>query len=177
MKNLSSFLLIAVLLTAFSYRSYSQDEKHDKGEAKGTKVAGGTLYGKEFTQGVKIIKIKEDIFDNPDSPGTLGNETYSLEGIVTDVCQSMGCWMMLSDPSDSNYQIRVQTLHKFFLPKDCTSSRAVVEGVFKVKKFSEEQARHLNDESKNSKIKSEDIIGPQTMPVIEATGIEILDKQ
>jgi hypothetical protein len=171
MKNLIGFFLFSFLfITIFSYRSYSQDEKHEKYEVKGTKVTGGMLYGSDLTPELKLYKL-QDIIDNPSE---LENKTVALEGTVGDVCKSSGCWIILYDGTN---EIRVQTLHKFFLPEECLSSKAIVEGMFKIKEITQEQARHYNDEAKNPKVKSEDIVGPQKIYVIEATGVKVLDKE
>jgi hypothetical protein len=163
------FFFVLLLITIFSYKSYSQDEKHEKYEVKGTKVAGGMLYGNELTPDLKLNKLQELI----DNSTEFENKTFAIEGTVSDVCKSSGCWIMLSDGTN---EIRVQTLHKFFLPEECLNNKAVVEGVFKIKEITQDMARHYNDEAKNPNVKSEDIVGPQKIYVIEATGVKILDK-
>ncbi|CAF3796574.1 unnamed protein product [Rotaria sp. Silwood1] len=93
-----------------------------------------------------------------------------VKGNVNDVCQAEGCWIILGD---GNKEITVKTLHVFVVPKDSYDNLAEVNGVFKIKEITEEQARHMNSESKNTKIKTEDIKGPQKVYTITATGIKL----
>ena len=79
--------------------------------------------------------------------------------------------------SDGTNEVRVVTLHKFLLPKDCATNNTTVEGTFKVKEITEEQAKHYNDEAKNPKVKTEDIKGPQKVYMIEASGVLIAEKK
>src|SRR4051794_26210650 len=55
-----------------------------------------------------------------------GDHPVKTEGKVTAVCQAMGCWMELSD-ADTQVHIRM-TGHSFFVPKNASGRRAVVEG-------------------------------------------------
>lgn len=128
--------------------------------------SGGTQYGEE----PKSTATTVSFIDLVTSPEKYENMEVVVTGNVNDVCAKEGCWMVLGNGSK---EILVKTLHVFVVPKDCYDNNAVVNGVFNVKEISEEQARHFNDESKTTKIKSEDIKGPQKMFVIKAAGIKL----
>jgi len=49
-----------------------------------------------------------------------------IEGVVAAVCQSMGCWMQLSDDA-GRVHIRMHG-HAFFIPRNATGRRATVQG-------------------------------------------------
>jgi hypothetical protein len=48
------------------------------------------------------------------------------EGVVSAVCQSMGCWMEIRDEAGQAH-IKMAG-HSFFVPKDASGHRAVVQG-------------------------------------------------
>ena len=126
----------------------------------------GTLYG-EAPKSTATVVTFADLVASPDK---YENVEVIVTGNVNDVCAKEGCWMVLGN---GEKEILIKTLHVFVVPKDCYDNTAVVNGVFNLKEISEEQARHFNDESKTTKIKSSDIIGPQKMFVIKAAGIEL----
>src|SRR5262249_53776806 len=54
------------------------------------------------------------------------NATVTTEGRVTAVCQAMGCWMEISDAAGEAH-VRMSG-HSFFIPKNASGRRAVVQG-------------------------------------------------
>lgn len=133
--------------------------------AKDTKT-DGKLYGEAPKSSATVVAFA----DLMAAPENFDGKEVVVKGNVNDVCQAEGCWLVLGD---GKKEVLVKTLHVFVVPKDSYDNAAEVNGVFKIKEISEEQARHLNDESKNSKIKSEDIKGPQKTFLIEASGIKL----
>lgn len=59
-------------------------------------------------------------------PGRYAAKTVRTEGVVSAVCQSMGCWMEIAD--DSGQAHIKMAGHSFFIPKDASGHRAVVQG-------------------------------------------------
>ncbi len=141
-------------------------------EPAGIKMNDGILYGKNYDENMQVINFS-DFMTNANANDNNG-KVVLLKGNVSEVCQEMGCWMMMSEGKD---KIRVTTSHNFFLPKDIAGSNAIVIGTFKVTEISEEEARHYNEESKNPAVKTEDIKGPQKEYEIEAFGIKILNPE
>ncbi len=144
----------------------AMDMKSD--EPVGVKVADGMLYGKDYDRSVNFTEFA----DLMKEPSANNEKTILLKGSVAEVCQSMGCWMTMTE---GNNTVRIKTLHEFFLPKDIAGRNAIVSGKFKVTEITEEQAKHYLEESKNPSMKPEDIKGPQKAYEIEATGITILE--
>jgi len=127
---------------------------------------GGTLYGEAPKSTATTVAFADLVA----SPEKYENVEVIVTGNVNDVCAKEGCWLILGN---GEKEVFIKTLHVFVVPKDCYDNTAVVNGVFNVKEITEEQARHFNDESKTTKIKSSDIIGPQKMFVIKASGVEL----
>jgi hypothetical protein len=94
--------------------------------------------------------------------------TLQIEGKITEVCQNSGCWMFITD---GNNIVRILTKHKFFMPKDCAGSYAVVQGVFKIKEVSPEEQMHYFEES--GKTPEKPITETKKEYRIEATGVKL----
>ena len=131
-------------------------------------VNDSVLYGNQLDPAAANVLLS-DLIANPSS---FEGKTINVKGEITDVCQEAGCWSYITD--GTNYMM-VQTLHKFFLPKDATGKLSA-DGVFKLKEFSEEHAKAILKESKNPRMKEEEINGPQKVYVLEATGIMVYSK-
>jgi hypothetical protein len=81
---------------------------------------------------VSIASAMADVDAHDDAP-------RAFSGRVGKVCQTKGCWMMLTE---GDAMVRVMTGHRYFLPKDA-SGDAVVYGTLKRKEISPEQAAHM----------------------------------
>ncbi len=172
---LKSILICAAALLISSGISYSQEQGHDENaDVKGKQVEGGTLYGDDFNADPTAETLRVNIARLLENPQSYEGKIIRTDGNVAEVCQTMGCWAIISDGIN---EIRLVTQHKFFLPKDCAQSSVTVEGIFKVKEITEEQAKHYNDEAKNPKVKTEDIKGPQKVFMIEASGVLVAEKK
>jgi uncharacterized protein YdeI (BOF family) len=168
MKTFKFLSIVLILAFALNINAQEDPGTHQGYKVEGKELADGTLYGNDIDATQPVLKIA-DIFTNVDS---FQNKTVVVEGTLTEVCQSMGCWTVVTDGTND---IRAQTLHKYFLPKDLPSgSKVVIAGEFEIKEITEEQAKHFAEESKNPKVKAEDIKGPQKMYRVKATGIKVL---
>lgn len=173
LKKLFALIAFLAMITSVSYSQHDmKTESTDmkKYEPVGIKTDDGILYGKDYDATMPVVTFG-DLMKNTEANN---GQTILVKGNVTEVCQEMGCWMMMSDGTNS---ARVKTLHKFFLPKDIAGSNAIVIGTFKVAEISEDEARHYLEESKNPTMKPEDLKGPQKVYEIEALGIKILNPE
>jgi len=164
LKKLTGFIVLLFVFSATYVFSQKEEHKDEKYEVKGKELTDGTLYGDDIDATQPILKIA-DIYANLEG---YQNKLVVVEGDVTQVCQTMGCWTMISNGTN---EIRAQTLHKFFLPKDMKNVKAVVQGEFEVKEITEEQAKHFAEESGQP---TDNIKGPQKMYRVKAAGIKIL---
>jgi hypothetical protein len=163
---------IAVLFTAaFSYSQETETlapaDTRSSTETVINKTDDGILYGREISTYERIIPVKELV----NAAEKYDGNTLVVRGEITDVCQAMGCWLVIS--SGANI-IRVKTNHEYFVPGDIVGKIAVIEGVFKVAELTEEEANHYNEESLN---KTEEIKSPVLALEIEATGIVVLNDE
>ncbi len=91
------------------------------------------------------------------------SKTVRTEGVVSAVCKSMGCWMALGDTAGQAH-IKMAG-HSFFVPKDASGHRAVVQGtVLKPVNSNDECAQEAKAQT-----------GAVAKVEIEATAVEFLD--
>ncbi len=95
-------------------------------------------------------------------PSGFNAKTIRTEGMVSAVCQSMGCWMQIADASGKAH-IKMAG-HSFFVPKESSGHRAVVQG--KVTGSDAPNACSDKDNCGNQEV---------TQVQIEATGVEFID--
>jgi hypothetical protein len=99
------------------------------------------------------------------------DETVVIEGVIKQVCQSRGCWMVIEEGGKS---IRVRFAdYGFFVPWESAGKPVIVEGALSIETVSEERARHWAEEAGDPDINPEDIHGDQEVVIIMATGVSI----
>ena len=87
--------------------------------------------------------------------------TVRTEGVVSAVCKSMGCWMEIAD---TNGQAHIKMAgHGFFVPRDASGHRAVVQGTV-IKASNDECSQEAKEQT-----------GAVAKIEIEATGVEFVD--
>lgn len=74
------------------------------------------------------ITSKETVLlaDLARDPGAWSGKTVVISGIVTSVCQNMGCWMVIEDQGAQS-MVRMKN-HAFGVPKDSKGKRVRVQG-------------------------------------------------
>ena len=97
-------------------------------------------------------------------PARFSAKTVRTEGVVSAVCQSMGCWMEIADQSGKAH-IKMAG-HSFFIPKDASGHYAVVQG-----RLLSAAGPACGSNDCNSNAAS----GQGELAQIEATGVEFVD--
>ena len=104
-------------------------------------------------------------------------KTVQVRGKITEVCQMMGCWIMIRDQAGAMVRIKVNDGEIIF-PKDSPGRSAIAEGVFKRFELTEEQAiaaaKHEAEEL-GRPFDPDSVKGPQTVFQIQGTGARLLD--
>ena len=77
-----------------------------------------------------------------DEPAAYTGQVVRTEGVISAVCQNMGCWMELRDEQARAVRVPMAG-HAFFLPRDVSGRRAVVEGPLSVRPLSAAEREHL----------------------------------
>jgi hypothetical protein len=99
-------------------------------------------------------------------PARFSARTVRTEGVVSAVCQSMGCWMEIVD--DSGQAHIKMAGHSFFIPKEASGHHAVVQGKLLAAAGPACGANDCNPASMSNSNKGE-------QAQIEATGVEFVD--
>lgn len=99
-------------------------------------------------------------------PSRFSAKTVRTEGVVSAVCQSMGCWMEIVD--DSGQAHIKMAGHSFFIPKEASGHRAVVQGKLLAAAGPACGANDCNPANMPNSNKGE-------QAQIEATGVEFVD--
>jgi hypothetical protein len=101
-------------------------------------------------------------------PGKFAEQTVRTEGIVSAVCKSMGCWMEIADESGQAH-IKMAG-HSFFVPREASGHRAVIEG-----KVLAGEGPDTCAQKDNCREQAQKETGRVAKVEIEATGVEFID--
>ena len=127
--------LIITLLLAFCWSAHSTAQESSPAPAK-----AGVTYGKSFKKsGAKSVRAVENALEKSDK------FTGKLQGKVTRVCTSKGCWLALqSEDSDKPVVVRFKD-YSFFVPQDIVGKTVVVEGYAKGKEKKDDDGNIVKD--------------------------------
>ncbi len=133
--------------------------------------AAGNPLGKPL-----MLKKQTPISKVSAKPADYVGKTIQVKGKITEVCEKMGCWMMLVDPgSKASVKIKVKDGEIVF-PKEAVGKMAVAEGTFAKIEMTKEQAiaqaKHEAEENKKP-FDPASISGPVTTYQIQGTGAVI----
>ena len=78
------------------------------------------------------------------SPDEYVGKTVRVTGKVSDVCQKMGCWMVITD-ADQHMRITTKD-HKFFVAKDAAGASCDLEGTVVKREASPARTEHFKSE-------------------------------
>jgi hypothetical protein len=99
-----------------------------------------------------------------------------VSGKVGEVCQKKGCWMMLLPEQAGQPEMRVTFKdYAFFMPKDLTGKRVVMDGFARVEVTPVDVLRHYAEDAGKSKEEIEKITEPKREVAYEASGVVIVD--
>lgn len=112
-------------------------------------IASAALAGNEVIQrGAPISKDAKSVplAEVLEKPQEWTIDPIVVEGVVSTVCQTKGCWMEIA-PETGKPGMRVTFLdYGFFVPKDAKGYKAKLEGTVEVKKLSKDHADHLESD-------------------------------
>lgn len=109
------------------------------------------------------------------SPDQYRDRTVRVSGTVKEVCQHKGCWISMTDAA-----VREPVFVKFvcpiegrLIPVDAVGKHVVVEGKLVFEEISEDEARHIAEESGKSEAEQRKIVGPQKRVRIASPAAQI----
>lgn len=136
-------------------------------------MAGETKLGAPLA-----VKSQTSIADLNARPMEFVGKTVLVKGKITEVCEKMGCWMMLVDPS-SKTSVRIKVKDgEIVFPLTAVGKMALAEGKYAKIEMTKEQAveraRHEAEEM-GRKFDPSTVKGPMTVYQIQGTGAIILE--
>lgn len=139
----------------------------------GAALAQTTSYGNALT-----LQKPVPIADLVKHPEQFGEKKVMVEGEIVEVCQSMGCWIKISDASTSEPILFKVEDGVIEFPKDSKGKKVRAEGVLSVKTLSKEelvkQAEHEAQEQ-GKPFDAAGITGPKVVLRLNGEGAEIKD--
>ena len=96
-------------------------------------------FGSAIPESGSVKTLKQAIAD------TAAGSPLKISGLITEVCQARGCWMILVD-GDSHARIFFED-YGFFVPTDTSMQRAVLFGTLSEQVLSHEAAEHLAEDA------------------------------
>lgn len=144
MRILTSAVVLSLLFTACSKETAAKESAgqpaNATGAAKKLDEAKYDHFGAGVTEGTNIA-----VADALAKPADFDGKTVRLEGTITEVCQTKGCWMYLG--SKDNFAMVKFKDYAFFVPKDASGRTAVLEGVVKVKQETVAETKHYLEDA------------------------------
>ncbi len=139
-------------------------------------VAAGLCLAADQLGKPLTLKTQTPIADVNAKPADFVGKTIQVKGKITEVCQAMGCWMMLVDPgTKATLKIKVKDGEIVF-PKDAAGKMAVAEGkLVKVEMTKEQAIAQAKPEAEENKTPFDpaSVKGPVTIYQIAGTGAVI----
>ncbi len=98
------------------------------------------VYGEEISasEPLSTEAFLAEVSDVPSS--------YKIQGIVTEVCQSKGCWMMIKNDQGQSIRVTFKD-YGFFVPKDISGREVILEGEASLAQLDEATAQHFADDA------------------------------
>lgn len=132
-----------------------------------------TLYAADLKLGKRLThKNTVTLAALTAKPASYVGKTFQVKGQITEVCQVMGCWIMLTDGKGAMMRIQMEE-GKVSFPKDAAGRTAVAEGTLAKYELSKEQAiaeaKHEAEDA-GRPFNPESVKGPLVIYQIEGIG-------
>lgn len=99
-----------------------------------------------------------------------------VSGQVIAVCQKKGCWMTIQSAQPGKPEMRVTFKdYAFFMPKDLSGKKVVVDGFARVETTPIEVLRHFAEDAGKSPEEIARITEPKRELTFEAAGVLVVD--
>lgn len=99
----------------------------------------------------------------------------TVSGTVKSVCQKKGCWMKMDMGDDKTMMVHFKD-YGFFVPKDCSGKRLVMDGIAFMDVTTVQQLRHYAEDAGKSKEEIEKITQDEKELTFEASGVIIYNE-
>ena len=167
MKQFNIFLVILSLLAGCKEAGKEVQPEPAKAEVQEFVLAGAPLAEGMVNGPAELARVYADL-----QPGDSLNTRFEAE--VVEVCQNKGCWMRVNLPNDGTVMVRFKD-YGFFVPKDISGRKVVVEGKAFVSEVDQAERRHMAEDAGASEAELAAIQGSEFQKGFEATGVRIFN--
>lgn len=144
------FLSLLISSAAIAHEHADEQEKKFVAETVVETSDSGSVYGarlpKPMPAAVDLDTAVANAAQHADTP-------MAFSGRITQVCQKMGCWVVLTSDSGSFARVAMHE-HAFGVPKD-SSGPAIVYGTLSEKTLSAKELEHLKKDGAEALSKNE----------------------
>lgn len=149
------------------------------GDSKSASASKSEVKYAEFGDKMKLTDKETIELDQVlASPDKYNEKVIRVSGTVKEVCQHKGCWINMADKSGKTCFVKfVCPISGRLVPLDAPGKACIVEGKLVVEEVSEDEARHIAEESGKSDEEIRKIVGPQkrvrmASPAVKVAGVE-----
>lgn len=159
MKKLFSSLIALAL-----FASCTNSQKSEVIEnVKGTAVFGDSI---KNDQVIEIASLEQEMANQE-------KKDVKVKGMVKEVCQSKGCWMLLDLGDGKDIRVTFKD-YKLFMPKDLAGKEVVLDGFAYTDTTTIETLKHYAEDAGKSKAEIEAITSPKIQLAYEAKGVVVM---
>lgn len=168
MKLFNIFLVFILSFSACKDAKTKPVEPLEKPSAIAYATAGAPISDGNVFSEVEMSRVYTEL-----QPGD--TITTRFEGEVVSVCQMKGCWMRIEIPGEETVMVRFKD-YGFFVPKDISGKRVLVEGKAFVSEVDEAERRHMAEDAGEPDSLIIKISGSQIQKGFEASGVRIFSQ-
>ena len=125
---------------------------------------------KDYGKGVQLVGVTK-LPDLAADVKKFEDKDVRIDGTVSEVCQSRGCWMVVGE-GPARIRIKFEG-YSFFVPWDSKGKNVRIQGKVKQEVVKEAALKHQAEEAKKSKEEIEMIKGDQVQLTMVATGVSM----
>jgi len=170
---MKSFISLAIVILAFSFSAFAQDEKKEMAQPTEADKTAAIPSNSYLKRGAPIGKAEKASLEKVlNDPSKFTGKTVLVEGVIVRSCKMEGCWAELAANKDAK-SVRVKMKdHAFFIPLQSAGAMARAEGVFEVKTLSKAMVDHMIEED-GAKFGNRNADGTVSEVSFVASGIEL----
>ena len=158
-------LLIICVLMLNSCKNKSQEDVKNTVKIKKTEYAS---FGKEIIADDAVLSSIMAAHYKSMNAGDSINSKIIAE--VNEVCQAKGCWMRLNLDDENEVMVKFKD-YGFFVPKDITGKKVIINGQAFVEEVSVDEQRHYAEDAGKSLEEIASITVPKRTYSFEADGV------
>lgn len=131
-------------------------------------VKGIAVYGDSVKndQVIELAGLHKEMADQ-------AKKEVKVKGIVKEVCQSKGCWMLMDLGDGKDIRVTFKD-YKIFMPKDLAGKEVVLDGFAYTDTTSVETLRHYAEDAGKSAAEIAEITNPKIQLAYEAKGVVVM---